>query len=436
MAYKRNNRGILAMEEIVSEEAPIGTDISLNEVQDLNHVSEADDIMMDYSIMNELTDDRIDSVNALTEIHAALGDAEAGGGLMPLEAEAVQIAVEHFCKQAYVRSPGKISMEHFGGLTSRKQATRMAMEGITDAIKGMIKKIIDWIKRMVTGVSDSVVSMATGADNLVKTARRIKDSAKTIADKTIAANSKVMKDPKLCAFFTKSMAVVPVEHVLDQYQQYCKYINNNFKVGFIKEIGLRTYEASVAATKNVKEEVIAEKVSVILKELKQKALEGFVDNPEVTDENKEGLRYDLPFGQRHLSVVFTKNGDKYSGFALKVGEDPKVPKDIAEKGIATLNHKQILDITKAVEDQLLFGLYKHHKNTISDLEKIQSTVNKACNDISREQEREEHSVMFSVNFLKELMTSAVAMSNAAFKYDISVSRALLEYCDKSIRQHS
>lgn len=408
----------------------------MNEVQDLNYLAQADDVMVDYAIKNEIADDRIDAVDALSDINEALAGAEASGGLDEHEAGIIQVAVEHFCKVGFVNPPMKMSLEHYSGTSSRKNALRASMEGITDAIKSMIKKIIDWIKRIFTGVKDSVVSMATGADNLVKSARRVAEGAKGIADKTIPPNNKVMKDYKLAGFFSKSSAVIPAAQLLNLYADYCEFANNKFKNKFIKQLGANTYTASEAARKGATEEVVAAKASEILENLKKGALDEFVENAESSDENKEGLRYDLPFGQRHISAVFNKEDGKYTGFVVKVGEDPKLPKDIAEKGVETLNHKQIVDLTKAVEHQLLFGIYKDYKISIDDLEKMQKAVNKACEDISRQQEREEHSVMFSVNFLKDLMTSAVQMTSAVYRYDISVSRALLEYCDKSLRQHA
>ena len=436
MSYKPNRRGILALEDDLPEEFPVTSDISLNEVQDLNYLAQADDVMVDYAIKNEITDDRIDAVDALGDINEALAGAEEVGGLNEHEAQAINVAVEHFCKIGFVSAPVRISLEHYSGLAGRKQALHATMEGITDAIKSMIRKILDWIKRIFTSTKDSVVSMATGADNLVKTARRVANDAKAVADKTIPPNNKVMKDYKLAAFFSKSSAVIPSDQLLNLYSDYCEFANQKFKNKFIKQLGAKTYNASEAARKGVSEEVVADKASEILTDLKKEALDEFVANSEASDEKKEGLRYDLPFGQRHISAVFNKDGDKYTGFIVKVGEDPKLPKDIAEKGVTTLTHNQIVEITKAVEKQLLFGIYKDYKISIDDLEKMQKAVNKACEDISRQQEKEEHSVMFSVNFLKDLMASAVAMTSAIYKYDINVSRALLEYCEKSIRQHA
>lgn len=435
MSYKPNRRGILALEDNLPEEFPVTSDISLNEVQDLNYLAQAQDVMVDYSIKNEITDDRIDAVDALSDIHEAMAGAEEVGGLNEHEAQIINVAVEHFCKLGFVSAPVRVSLEQYSGTASRKQALRASMEGISDAIKSMIKKIIDWIKRIFTSTKDSVVAMATGADKLVKTARRVADNAKAIADKTIPPNNKVMKDYKLAAFFSKSSAVIPADQLLNLYADYCEFANQKFKNKFIKQLGANTYNASEAARKGVTEEVVAAKASEILTNLKKEALDEFVANSEASDENKEGLRYDLPFGQRHISAVFNKDGERYTGFVVKVGEDPKLPKDIAEKGVTTLTHKQIVDLTKAVEKQLLFGIYKDYKISIDDLEKMQKAVNKACEDISRQQEKEEHSVTFSVNFLKDLMASAVAMTSAVYQYDISVSRALLEYCDKSIRQH-
>lgn len=428
-------RGILAMEESVIEQMPVGSELDLSHVEDLNQLAEANDTMLEYSIMSELADDRMDSVNALTGIQDAMSDSLENGGLTEIEAQTIAVAVEHFCKKAYIRKVPNIAVEHFSSTAGRKQATKVALEGIGSAIKTMIDNIIRWVKNAVQYVIDAITSLFTGADNLVKQTNRIQAKAKAISNKTIAPKNEKFKEKKLAAFFTKDAVTFSPDKIISEYSTYCRFVNDTFKDSFIKVMSVQMYGFADSAKKGAKEETVQNAVTLRLNNLKSEIFKQFEKDAANTDGDKEGLRHSLPFGQKFISVIFTKKGEDYTGFDLKVDNDPPIPDNIAEHDIETLKHKQILDIANAVENQLKNGLYKHIKLTQDKLNKINSEVEKICKDISRDQESEERAVAFSVNFVKEIVNSVVAMIGGIHQYEISVARALLSYCARSIEKH-
>lgn len=181
-----------ANEEINSEAA-----IELNQAidNDLLHIQE-------QSHQYAELDDQINEAVAVMDTLASIGEHIGSGDVInEHEADAINIAVEHFCKRLGHKKAPTISLE---GYSSPKKAIKVAMEGlgnfinsIWEAIKAAFTRLFDWLK----GIWNSVFGKKEKIEK--KTAATVKRldeiTLPTLDTKKMIENLNITIVPKLQA---------------------------------------------------------------------------------------------------------------------------------------------------------------------------------------------------------------------------------------------
>lgn len=139
--------------------------------------------------MTETTDaidEGVEAADQLEEVEEVVEKAEEEGGLDPVAAEAVRIAVEAIASK--VGYPAKniytlYASESFGSSSSRRANTRLALEGIGE----FLKDLWDRIKAAIKGLWEKIVAFW---NKHVSTLGRLLKAIESMKDKVSAASSK------------------------------------------------------------------------------------------------------------------------------------------------------------------------------------------------------------------------------------------------------
>jgi hypothetical protein len=353
-------------------------------------------------------------------------------------ASALSAAIEHLCRQANLSDTAVFCLENFGGRVARQQATKVAMESIGEQVKKVAQTLIRWFKAAFNYIKDGFDTLRQGADSLVARARAVVVSANAIAHKTLSADKQVIKSASFVTFMLGGGAPFEADRVQVQYTKYTELMGPGFS-SFLKQMVSQVKElVDDAKAGNTKEETTAA-VDALLKALRAKAFSQFKEVSSTSASTV--LAHALPFGQQSITVMLAKEGDLLNGLHVSINKDDK-QKDrsaLASEELPALNYEQILAVAKAVEKEMLFGLFKDYPSTKSGLAKIESMVDKACQKITDVQQTPDGdkgtAVMYSVHFLKELVSSTISMTSVIHRYNLVLSKHLLSYCAHSIKLH-
>lgn len=385
-------------------------------------------------------DELIGITDAVGGMAESLANAPEGEEITMSTATAIGLAVEHFCKRAKLKERQVFALEQFaGGYATRKHARKMALEGMTDVVKKITVKIIQFIRKIMTYLYDTMQELVFGADNILKAARTVQDQARMVAHKSIDKEKDTLDDRRLTHFFSKGDTSYDADGILDAYLAHCDAMKKAFSAGYMKEVGLHVHETLVEASKRESEEATTAKIDKLMQGMLSKTFNNF--HKVSSDSSHEIRDLELPFGHRRLVLLLSKNGNgsDYSGFTLSADDVASQPNPAVERSLETMDYGQIIKVAKAVENQMLFGLFKSYKASKSDLTRIKNEIEKGCDMIAREQQgtaRNSTVVSYSVNFLKDLASSLVQATVITHRYDILMAQRLLEYCQRSIKAHA
>lgn len=191
---RKNIGKILAMEEAQLGDG--GEDTNIEGSRADNGLIETQENANEYEKISGDIDEAADISDTLMTMGQHIEEA---GELNEHEAEAINVAVEHFCKRLGYQKSLKISFESY---RSPKAATVAALEGIGDfvsgiweAIKAAFKKMVDWVK----GVWNSITNNKKNVKNTIEDAKKEnKEAVATIggpqADKLVGAINQAIKD--------------------------------------------------------------------------------------------------------------------------------------------------------------------------------------------------------------------------------------------------
>lgn len=115
--------------------------------------------------MADIADEAVTAIEELADVAEVMSDSIEGGGdgLTEDAAEIAEVAVEAICARLGYKPTKKLvpSMEAFGSTSSRVEATKYALEGVSDtmkkiweAIKGFFNRIWEAIKGLRTYFTD------------------------------------------------------------------------------------------------------------------------------------------------------------------------------------------------------------------------------------------------------------------------------------------
>ena len=161
------------------------------------------------SAIGEASDD-IDELETVGEIVSDSIEPEVAGGaegpgMEPVAAALAAEAVKRLRKKWGLSSPSSIgapALESFGRASSRKQATRLALLGITDTIKKVWEKIKAFFKGLWEKIRNAVVSIFQSNLKTQKRAQTLLKEITTNSNNFNKAEKEQVKSGSICTTFT------------------------------------------------------------------------------------------------------------------------------------------------------------------------------------------------------------------------------------------
>lgn len=202
-----------------------------------------DEVAVDAAEVDELAtaiEDAEVAVDNLEEAAEILEEGvESGEGVSEETAEAVEVAVEAALNMLGASHRGHSlmpSLESWGSGQSRLAATKIALEGVTDKIKEIWKKIVEFVKSVAQKVMDFFVKFFDNTDRLIKNATKAKQDISgkqdyKVKEKTIKGGSaaKVFNKGDGTANFATASEVLKTHAAL---ARGAKGVFSAFSVGF------------------------------------------------------------------------------------------------------------------------------------------------------------------------------------------------------------
>lgn len=127
------------------------------------------------------TEEAVEVVEALESIRDSLAISAANGGLDRHAAAAIGTATDYMYKRVGMKKKSMLSLESFGGTSTRVGATQLTMEALSEDIKKIwasiiaaFEKAIQWAKDFYTKVFVSYEKLGKRAEELSKKATDVK----------------------------------------------------------------------------------------------------------------------------------------------------------------------------------------------------------------------------------------------------------------------
>jgi len=170
---------VLAMEDDVAED-----DFSSNEIPetvaevevDAAEIQTGSDDIEEISDAAEEASDDVDTLEGIQDVMAE--SVEKGEGLDETAAEIAEVAIEAICARLGIKAGTTMpAMESFGSSNSRVAATKIAMEGIADKVKSILKAIQAAFVKAWEAIVEFYKTHAAVLGRLQKLATSLKDQA-------------------------------------------------------------------------------------------------------------------------------------------------------------------------------------------------------------------------------------------------------------------
>ena len=130
-------------------------------------------------------DEAVEVAEALESLVDTLKVTAANGGLDKGGAQVLALSVNHmYSRVGFGKQTAAVSLESFGGSSSRVGATTLAMEDIKSKIVEIWKAIVAAVKKAIQWVKDYFVKIFGAAQKLEKRAKELESKANGLNDKT------------------------------------------------------------------------------------------------------------------------------------------------------------------------------------------------------------------------------------------------------------
>lgn len=123
-------------------------------------------------------DEGIETAEVVEEVAAKAEEANANGGLDPVAAEAISLALNHLCARVGVAPKANVSMEGFKAKATRVRQTTIAVEGWKETAKQIIAYVvkafnsaIEWIKKFFAALVSRAENLRQKGEKLVALAK-------------------------------------------------------------------------------------------------------------------------------------------------------------------------------------------------------------------------------------------------------------------------
>lgn len=209
------------------------TGVEVSEILENPEIMEAED---GFDETTQTADAATDTAENLENIATQLEGTLEEGGALPQTIAVAEIAVESYIKDLTGRKPTKrtlLSLESYGGLQSRKTATRLAMENIREVAAQAWAKIIEMVKKAMEFLKGMVDQYVTGLGKfkeqnakLMEALRKNGANAKAV---TIKVKASVANKLKLGGQFSKEALMKGIANMKAFLAKVLKFLGANTK---------------------------------------------------------------------------------------------------------------------------------------------------------------------------------------------------------------
>lgn len=352
------------------------------------------------------------------------GGVESGEGVSEETAQAVDIAVEAALNMLGASHRGSNlmpSLESWGSGHSRLASTKLALEGVSDKIKEIWKKIVEFVKTIAQKVIDFFAKFFDNTERLKKAAAKMRakvneaGAGSKVKDKEIKNGSvtKAFNNGEGKSDYSTAVAI------LETHTGAAKSASTTVK-------SLRAIIDSLSSVKNM--ESIGGKLQDITKQATGSGGELFEEG------RKRGHRSSPMLGGRRIEIGVeigeaTRQADRTADASLTYFMNTIEPEKKSTKEASTLTPSQCLDLIKKVEElATATEEYKKIKSDVQDMTKATAKLADAMIKASDEQGSAAGIRKF-VSSMASTVSRYVTMLPA---WNVSAGNAALSYVSSSI----
>lgn len=346
------------------------------------------------------------------------------------EALAIEAAYAPFLRTAKVG--GVFCMERYNGRVARIEEMRVAMEDATEKIRTIISQIVRWIKRAVEVVFDQIESLIRGANATARRAGGIQDlAAKLKAEKGDGEidGAQIRQKTLAIIFSSQDGGSYSAREIETQYGSLVKDFNETLSAKTAVD-GAQYLSAQIGKILNKNKTGAFTKQNAL--SLSDETINRLLKTnfPQFKAEGDD-LVYDAPFGGHSFVLSVSQEEGLKSGMSVVVKNDTKGQQEV----LPVLRPSEAVALAKAVEASMHRGMYRDYKAIKSQLWHLKSSVSDMCDEISRQQRETFEGTIPSLHFLKTITETMFNLVRMAYSYNGVVSRAILQYCELSLKQY-
>ena len=294
---------------------------------------------------------------------------ESGEGVSEETAQAAEIAVEAALNMLGTSHRGSSlmpSLESWGSGQSRLQATKIALEGVTDKIKEIWKRIVEYVKMIAQKVLDFFVKFFDNTDRLKKNVAKAR--AKVNENSGTKKKENTLKNSSVANYFNDGNGKASFDSALTILSHH-----NAATAATAEFVRVASeFVNSLKGAQDDSESIMTSKVEKAFGNLK-----GF---SKYKEGDEAGVATDPLIGGRRMFVSFGTAKEPSLGF--KVIE----PKKKAEKEIAALDKAQCLELLSAVDS--LAKSTEEYKKVKGNLEGLTKATAKLADEALRMVDKE------------------------------------------------
>lgn len=375
-------------------------------------------------------DDLISAAVAIEKLTTILGDAPKHKPLSRNEALAINAATAGFTKPA--GKGAMIAIERFNGRAARIEEMKISLEDATEKIRIIIGQIVRWLKRAVEVVFDQIEGLVRGANATARRAGAIQDlAAKIKAEKGDGEidGGQIRQKTLAMIFSSDEGSSYSAREIEEHYAALVKDFNETLSAKTAVE-GSQFLSAQVNKILNKnktgdfnKETALGLSDETIARLLK-------TNFPQFKQEG-EDLVYDAAFGGHSIVLSVTVEDGKKSGMSVVAKTDRQGKHEV----LPVLRPSEVIALAKAVEASMHRGMFRDYKNIKSQLWHLKGSISDMCDEISRQQRETFEGTIPSLHFLKTISETMFNLVKMAYSYNGIVSRAVLQYCELSLKQY-
>ena len=399
---------LFALEDMDTEFTGAGLETAPEEGEVANVQVDVEQEVGDIGENAEAIDEGMGAVDQLEEVQDVVEQAaEEGGGLDPVAAESLRIAVEAICARVGANPKAIYSLyatENFRSTSSRKANTRIALEGVGEFLKDMWKKIKSALQRLWEKVrafwDKHVSSLGRIKKALESMKQRVGESSGKLKDKAYIEEAPAGLDDALG--FEGDISVKSIETIINTHKGLLDTSEEvvNITAGF-----------NATASSKIDDPVAAAKALNSVKDFKTGKLVGGI---EIT------YKFDIDADEGTVNLeIERENVDRKDKGGVSLAEKNAV------KGIVDSMLKVINDNIKAKEKMTKLQ---------ESFNKLSLAIEKAINEANASPE-DAKAMRTSMKIAYKINAKVPTIQNEALALNIRLSKAVLSYASLCLKNY-